>query len=404
MEGAFSLGTQTGDILTSGAPATLLNNYLPEDSPIKDILGQYDTVKQALDSAVAVGMYLPDALASELAQAGVGLYGAPGTWAGPGPAQTGSFLANAAPVIGGALSAWNAYNQTGNAGDAIISGFLTGVGTALGGPLGGLAGSMLGGMFMSSPDTVSIPENAQMKFTTPMGQIGIEMAGFGTIDPDGNPHKFTIDELNTAMTRINEIQVFDAAVDNAFKELARIDPTFDEEYSRAVLYTQQSGTKYNLKKNTDSEYGASKQQRWDDYVRMIPALKGLVDEKGLDMDSFTKAYGGSKYNIAPGANEAYFTDMNNQRLYNDQEGVYSTNTAASSTGELWYTPEQEILKGGQYANINIDPSDMQSWSLLNDNPDVADALNSAPNAPDNLTYNDLLYLKDNPEMIQIFYG
>ena len=404
VEGAFSTGVQAGDVLTSGAPSALLNNYLPEDSPIKDILGSYDTVKQALDSAAVAGMYLPDALAAELAQSGVGLYGAPGTWAGAGPAQTGSVLGNAAPVIGGALAGYAAYQQTGEAGDAITAAFFTGVGTALGGPLGGLAGSIFAGMVMSSPTTVSIPENAQMKFTTPLGQIGLDMAGFGTIDPGGSPHKFTVDELTTAMERINGIQVFDSAVDSAFKQLAQSDPNFDEEYSRAVVRTQQSGTKYNLKKNTESEYGASMQQRWDDYTRMIPALKSLVDEKGLDMDSFTKAYGPSKYNIPPGLNEVQWEDLEGKPLYNNTEGVYTDNTPANNEGILWYTPQQEILEGSDFANIPIDPNDMQSYALLKSNPDVATALNEAPNGPPSLTYTEILYFTDHPEQIQMFFG
>jgi len=401
----MSTGLQTGEILTSGAPAVLIENFLPEDSQIKDILGSYSTVKEAMDAATALGLAVPESLASELANAGIGLYGEAGTWFGPGPAQTGSLGGAAAPIIGGALSGYMAYQQTGEVGDAITAAFFTGVGTLLGGPIGGMAGSMLSGMFMSSPNTVSIPENAQVRFTTPMGQVGLEMAGIGNITAGGSPQRFTIEELDTAMTRIRDIQIFDSAVDNAFKQLAQTNPDFDEEYSRNVVLTQQSGVKYNLNNNPNAKYGATKEQRWDDYVRMIPALSSLVESQGLDMDSFIDAYGSSAYNLqGTGMNEAYWSDMNNIPLYQGKEGVYGAPTGASTTGEMWYTPGQTILQGDRYANIHIDPTDIQTWALLDANPDVAEALNAAPNSPDALTYNDLKYLVDYPEMISTFYG
>lgn len=75
-------------------------NSLPPDSPLQDYIKAYGDTKEALTAAQAAGVYLPAEQASQLANAGVGLYGEPGTWFGPGAAQTGG-----APVGSGAGSA-----------------------------------------------------------------------------------------------------------------------------------------------------------------------------------------------------------------------------------------------------------------------------------------------------------
>ena len=92
--------------IASGAPASILASVLPEGSPITGFMNNYSTAKQALDAAAAMGLTLPASLAAPLAQAGIGLYGSAGSWAGAGAAQAagGSAAAGAGGALGGLAS------------------------------------------------------------------------------------------------------------------------------------------------------------------------------------------------------------------------------------------------------------------------------------------------------------
>ena len=147
----MSTGLQAGNVLSADGTSTLLNQFLPEDSPIKDFVDGTKTIKQSLESANAAGFYLSDALAAELADAGVGLYGTPGTWAGAGPAQgaqgAGSIGAIGAGAVQGALGAYQEYMQTGNVAGALAAGVVQGGimwgATAAFGPIGGLVAGVV---------------------------------------------------------------------------------------------------------------------------------------------------------------------------------------------------------------------------------------------------------------------
>lgn len=122
-----------------------------------DFIDGYDTVKTALEAATAAGVYLPDALASQLASSGVGMYGAPGTWAGPGPAQGVGDIPWVSTGIGGALGGLDAWNDTeGNAGAALSQGLVSAGFSAALGPLGFLAAPVISNLFGNDPDVSSI--------------------------------------------------------------------------------------------------------------------------------------------------------------------------------------------------------------------------------------------------------
>lgn len=121
-----------------------LKNLLPSDSPINDFLDAYNDVDQALQAAAALGIPIPDVITTNLAQAGVGLYGAPGTWTGAGPAQgwsAGNFLSGAGGA--GILSAAGVLLQGGDLGQAALTGGLSALGFAVAGPIGSIIGSFL---------------------------------------------------------------------------------------------------------------------------------------------------------------------------------------------------------------------------------------------------------------------
>jgi hypothetical protein len=132
-----------------------LSAFLPEDSPIKDLIGSYATVKDTMQAAANLGLEVPAELAKELANSGVGLYGEAGTWYGPGPAQTGEALGGVgsigAGVVAGAFAGYDEYMQTGDIAGAaargVVSGGIVWGATAAFGPIGGLvAGAVLNAM------------------------------------------------------------------------------------------------------------------------------------------------------------------------------------------------------------------------------------------------------------------
>lgn len=166
VDGAISTGLQTGEILTSDASSAVLNQFLPEDSPIRKLTETYSTVKDALGAASSLGIAIPEGLASELSAAGIGNFGEAGTWAGPGPAGATSSLA---AWGSGALSGIASYLQNKDIPLALSTGILSGLGYAVAGPLGGIAGSYLGGAFADdAPDVQTVVPHSSIKMDTPL--------------------------------------------------------------------------------------------------------------------------------------------------------------------------------------------------------------------------------------------
>jgi len=105
-----------------------LNNLLPNDSPIKDFIKGYETIEKGLNAAAQFGLYLPDQAAAYLADAGLGLWGTPGTWAGKGAAQgwsaadgVGSLAQGSASILSSLVGGMFTFVGTKILGDIIAS-------------------------------------------------------------------------------------------------------------------------------------------------------------------------------------------------------------------------------------------------------------------------------------------
>ncbi len=258
-----------------------------------------------------------------------------------------------------------------------------------------MAGALLGQMLWSDPNTVSVPSDAEMRFTTPLGQVGFQVGGIGEVE--GGEHRFSAEEMGEAIGQIQDIQKFDSAINNIMMQIAAEDPNFDIDQARAFLTTQQAGTKYHLRP-TEGEYGASLNQRYEDYLRTIPQLRQFAEENGLDAGSMIDQYS-SWTPYTPGANEAYWVDRNGDTL-----GV-----GASTQGSFWYTPEQTIEQGEDAYHAFMDPlsgDNFQTMILQQEYPEVFEALEGAANAPEpgTLSSAELYMFAQNPELINIMYG